>query len=89
MKRLPACLRETFGGVVEPDAARACLVWPTVNLNCHYDRCDGGTASMLRALPSWRGTARNPNPYPNPNPNPNPDPNPSPNFNSPCPYPYP
>ena len=32
---------------------------------------------MLRALPSWRGTARNPNP--NPKPKPNPDPNPKPN----------
>ena len=33
MKRLPACLRETFGTLVEPSAARACLVWPTVNLD--------------------------------------------------------
>ena len=39
--------------------ARACLVWPTVNLNCRYDQCDGETASKLRALPSWRGAGRN------------------------------
>ena len=40
------------------DSLRACLVWPTPNLNCHYDRCAPATAARLRALPSWGGAAR-------------------------------
>ena len=45
--------------LIEERALQACLVWPTPNLNCHYDVCASDTAARLRALPSWRGAGRN------------------------------
>jgi hypothetical protein len=40
-------------------AEEACLIIPSVNVNCEWDQCDPATHQMLRALPSWGGFGRN------------------------------
>ena len=59
MERWPSCMRQTLRVGVTDDAEAACLVIPTVNINCEWDVCDPATHSMLRAMPSWHGKGRN------------------------------
>ena len=59
LRRLPACLRATFNASLSPSASSACMVWPTVNLNCEYDRCSGRTAALLHASAGWGHRGRN------------------------------
>ena len=59
MARLPSCLRQVHAAAVVEDAERACLVLPTVNINCEWDTCDPSTHMQLRALKTWGGKGRN------------------------------
>ena len=59
MERWPTCMRQTLRAGVTADAAAACLVIPTVNINCEWDVCDPATHAKLRAMPSWRRSGRN------------------------------
>ena len=59
MRRWPSCMRQTLRTSIVPDAKDACLVVPTVNINCEWDVCDPNTHSMLRAMPSWNRTGHN------------------------------
>ena len=59
MRRWPSCMRQTLQGAIVPTAAQACLVVPTVNLNCEWDVCDPSTHEQLRAMPSWNQSGRN------------------------------
>ena len=52
MERWPSCMRQTLRVGVTDDAEAACLVIPTVNINCEWD-VHGGTLS-----PSFRWIAR-------------------------------
>eukprot|EP00966_Prymnesium_polylepis_P063492 1472795-Prymnesium_polylepis.1 len=58
MVRLPGCIRQTQRTAVVDTSDEACVVLPTVNINCQWDQCDPATHSLLRALPSW-GTGAN------------------------------
>lgn len=53
MARWPDCLRQCHSRVVAVAAKEACVVVPTVNVNCEWDQCDPATHQLLRALPSW------------------------------------
>ena len=59
MRRLPQCLRQSQQASLVDSADAACLVLPTVNMNCEWEICDPATASMLRAELSWGGSGRN------------------------------
>ena len=53
MKRWPSCMRQSHQALLVDIPAHACLLIPTVNLNCEWDQCDRKTSQWLRALPSW------------------------------------
>ena len=59
MMRLPDCLRQCARASVVTNAAEACVLLPTVNINCEWDQCDPSTHMRLRALPSWGAAGRN------------------------------
>lgn len=59
MRRLPSCLRQTWHRAIVERAEQACLVLPTVNVNCEWDVCDPATHALLRAMPSWNRTGHN------------------------------
>lgn len=59
MVRLPRCLRQAQRTTVVDAVEAACLVLPTVNMNCEWDQCDPSTHALLRALPSWGDGGRN------------------------------
>jgi len=59
MARLPSCLRQVHAASIHESADEACVVLPTVNINCEWDTCDPSTHMRLRALPSWHGSGRN------------------------------
>ena len=59
MERWPTCMRQTMRAAVSESAETACLVIPTVNINCEWDVCDPATHTKLRAMPSWRGHGHN------------------------------
>ena len=59
MVRLPSCLRQCMSESLVENARTACLVVPTVNINCEWDVCDPATHQMLRSMPSWNTTGRN------------------------------
>ena len=44
---------------VEEDPLAACIIFPTVNINCEWDQCDPSTHAKLSALASWKGQGRN------------------------------
>ena len=59
MRRWPSCMRSCLReGIVEAQQL-ACLVIPTVNLNCEWDVCDPSTHTMLRGMASWNHSGRN------------------------------
>ena len=53
VKRWPSCMRGCHQAHLVDHPTRACLVIPTINLNCEWDKCDQQTAQKLRGLPSW------------------------------------
>ena len=59
MVRWPSCMRQTLQSAIVEQSDAACLVIPTVNINCEWDVCDPATHSRLRAMPSWAGNGRN------------------------------
>ena len=59
MARLPECIRQLQRTAVVDSAATACVLLPTVNINCEWDECDPATSPLLRKLPSWRGSGMN------------------------------
>ena len=59
MARLPSCLRQVHAARLVEEAEQACLVLPTVNINCEWDTCDPSTHMQLRALKTWGGKGRN------------------------------
>ena len=59
MRRWPECMRQTLRGGIVERPEDACLVVPTVNINCEWDVCDPSTHSMLAAMPSWGGKGHN------------------------------
>ena len=59
MRRWPSCMRQTLRGAIVESPEKACLVIPTVNINCEWDICDPSTHSQLRAMRSWNQTGRN------------------------------
>ena len=59
MRRLPSCMRQCLRESLVESSTTACLVLPTVNINCEWDVCDPRTHQMLRAMPSWNSTGRN------------------------------
>lgn len=59
MRRWPSCLRQTLRTAIVERAELACLVVPTVNLNCEWDVCDPATHSQLAAMRSWNRTGHN------------------------------
>ena len=48
MRRWPSCLRQTLRTAIVERAELACLVVPTVNLNCEWDVCDPATHPARR-----------------------------------------
>jgi hypothetical protein len=56
MARWPDCLRQCHSRAVTATPEEACVVVPTVNVNCEWDQCDPATHAGLRALPSWADT---------------------------------
>ena len=53
MVRWPDCLRQCHRTSLVESVRQACVVVPTVNVNCEWDQCDPATHAKLRALPSW------------------------------------
>eukprot|EP00966_Prymnesium_polylepis_P097664 2261980-Prymnesium_polylepis.1 len=41
------------------DTDAACILFPTVNLNCEWDACDPATHQRLLSLPSWNNSGTN------------------------------
>ena len=40
MERWPACMRQTLRDGIVDEAGKACILIPTVNINCEWDVCD-------------------------------------------------
>ena len=59
MVRWPSCMRQCLREGIVESARDACLVVPTVNINCEWDVCDPSTHAMLKGMPSWERTGRN------------------------------
>lgn len=59
MARLPGCLSQVHAASLAEGAESACLVFPTVNINCEWDTCDPSTHMQLKNLGSWHGRGRN------------------------------
>lgn len=59
MARWPRCMRQTMNSAMVGESRGACLVIPTVNINCAWDQCDPATHSKLRSMPSWNESGRN------------------------------
>ena len=51
MARTKLTARKTMGGAMVGESKSACLVIPTLNINCEWDQCDPSTHLRLRALP--------------------------------------
>lgn len=59
MMRLPSCLEQVHSAQVVERHEDACLIFPTVNINCDWDVCDPATHADLRRLGSWGDRGRN------------------------------